>query len=135
MPQGLFCSCTTTNRRLIMNKVIISALIACGVLLLDAPEAAAHETRVIQDRWSAYGSHSDNRREKHSRDYYSQNRYRDHYGANHKRAKKMPRWLKRNRSFKHWFKQSRLKKNHHLSWHQLFDIYRWEFSYARYRKH
>ena len=95
-----------------MNKVIISALIACGVLLLDAPVAAAHETRVIQDRWSAYGSHSDNRREKHSRDYYSrerhsdyysQNRYRDHYGANHKRAKKMPRWLKRNGSFKHWF--------------------------------
>ena len=125
-----------------MNKVIISALIACGLLLLDSPEAAAHETRVTQDRWSAYGPLIDNRREKHSRAYYSRERNRDHYsrdryhyGANDKRANKMPRWLKHNRSFRYWFKQSRLKKIHHLSWHQLFDIYRWEYSYARYRKH
>jgi hypothetical protein len=129
-----------------MNKIIISALIACGLLLLDSPEAAAHETRVTQDRWPAYGSVTDNRREKHSRDFYSRERYydhysrdryryRDYYGANDKRAKKMPRWLKHNKSFRHWFKHTRLKKNHHLSWHQLFDIYRWEFSYARYRKH
>jgi len=118
-----------------MNKIFFSALIACGLLLLDSPEAAAHEERYTQERGSGYSFSDNHRRDRHSRDYYSRERYRDHYGAKQKRAKKMPKWLKRNRSFRHWFEHTRLQKNRYLSWHQLFDIYRWEFSYARYQKH
>lgn len=123
-----------------MNKVIISALMACGLLLLDSPEAAAHEERISQERWSGYDSHDRKYRESHSREYYARERHRDYYrsdyyGAKYKRAPKMPRWLKHNRSFRHWYKHTRLRKNRYMSWHQLFDIYRWEFSYARYRKH
>jgi len=124
-----------------MNKVLISAVVACGLLLVQSPEAAAHVERGSQHRSFAY-DHSDvyrwesNRRAVYSRDAYRRDRYRgDHYDARHNRAKKMPRWLQRDRSFRHWFEHSRLRKNRRLSWHRLFDIYRWESAYFRYRRH
>jgi len=88
-----------------MNKIITVALIAGGLLLLDSPEAAAHkEVR------NSYQSSS-------------------HFRYDTRRAKHMPRWLKRNKSFRHWYRQTRLRKNKRLAWHRLFDIYRWERAY------
>ncbi len=107
-----------------MNKVLITALLAGGLLLLDAPEAAAHKRGHDQQRYSdrAYSRSYD-------RDYY----YRGE--SRYQRSHKMPRWLKRDRSFRHWYKHTRLRRDRHISWNRLFDIYRWEHSYYRYRRH
>ena len=90
-----------------MNNIVTVALIAGGLLLLDSPEAAAH---------------------KEVRNLYQPPAY---YYMEAGRAKHMPRWLKRNRSFRHWYKHTRLRLNRRLAWHQLFDIYRWERSLLR----
>jgi hypothetical protein len=84
-----------------MNKIITVALVAGGLLLLDSPEATAHD----EGRYSYYSP------------YYQPELHRRH---------QMPRWLKRDRAFRHWYKHSRLRRHRHLSWHRLFDIYRWE---------
>ena len=119
-----------------MNKVLISTVIACGLLLLDAPEAAAHDKRDRQHS-SARHEYSDNyRRYDYDRRAYRREGYRDHYYASkHKRATKMPKWLHRDRNFRRWFEHSRLRRDRWLSWHQLADIYRWELSYRGYRRH
>jgi hypothetical protein len=46
----------------------------------------------------------------------------------------MPQWLKRNSDFRHWYRQSPLKRYRQIGWNQLFEIYRWERRYfgARY---
>jgi len=85
-----------------MNKIVTVALIAGGLLLLDSPEAAAHKEVRYSYQPSAF------------------------YRVETRRAKHMPFWLKRNQSFRKWYKRSRLRRNRHLAWHQLFDIYRWE---------
>lgn len=84
-----------------MNKIITVALMAGGLLLLDSPEAAAHD----ESRYSHYSKH---------------------YQADLHRRHQMPRWLKRDRAFRHWYKHSRLRRHSQLSWHRLFDIYQWE---------
>ena len=124
-----------------MNKVLISVVAACGLLLVVSPEASAHEEYGPQQRSHAYDHpeadrrHS-NRRDVYVRDSYHRDRYRgDHHNARHHRAKQMPRWLKRDRSFRHWFEHSRLRKNRRLSWDRLFDLYRWENAYFRYRRY
>ena len=123
-----------------MNKLIISTVIACGLLLLDAPEASANDSRDGQYRSYRYESSDRYYRDQHGRESYSRDAYRDgyrrdHHGSRYKRAHKMPRWLKRDKSFRHWFRHSRLQNNHRLSWHQVFDIFRWEDSYYRHRRH
>ena len=127
-----------------MNKVILSTVMACGLMFLDVPEAAAHEQRDSQYRAPQHQSHS--------RDAYSRDRYRkgyregyrrDHkydyrhgqYGSRYKRADEMPRWLKRNKSFRHWIRHSGLRENRRLSWNQLFDIYRWDHYNYRYDRY
>ena len=85
-----------------MNKVIFTALIAGGLLLLDSPEAAAH---------------------KEVRSVYAPSAY---YHMEHRRAHHMPRWLKRNKSFRRWYKRSHLRRYRHLAWHRLYNIYLWE---------
>jgi len=97
-----------------MNKVIVSTLIACGLLILEIPEAAAHPP-----------SHTVHRSPAH---YQSDSYYRDYRHPTYTRASGMPRWLKQDRSFRHWYKHSRLQRNPYLSWHELFDIYHWERS-------
>lgn len=84
-----------------MNKIITVALVAGGLLLLDAPEAAAHNEKRIT---------------------YQQTHYHDGLRQRHQ----MPYWLKRDRAFRHWYKNTRLRRQKHLTWHRLFDIYRWE---------
>ena len=90
-----------------MNKIITVALIAGGLLLLESPEAAAH---------------------KEVRPAYHPSAY---YRLELRRTKQMPQWLKRNRSFRKWYKRTHLRKIRHLAWHELFAIYRWERADAR----
>jgi hypothetical protein len=125
-----------------MNKVLIATILACGLLLLESPEAAAHENKGHQYRHADRDQFIDYRRDRardrdsRSRAYYARNTDRgERYDTRHKRAKNMPNWLKRDRSFRHWLEHTRLEKNRHISWHQLFDIYRWERSYRGYRRH
>ena len=114
-----------------MNKVILSTVIACGLLLLDAPEAAAHEDRDSQYRSHRYENTDSHRRDSYGRDSYSRDGYRDRYRGDYRRAKEMPRWLKPNNSFRRWLRHSRLRENRRLSWNELFNIYRWEHSHNR----
>jgi hypothetical protein len=84
-----------------MNKIITVALMAGGLLILDAPEAAAHNEGRIS---------------------YQQTHYQAHLRQRHQ----MPYWLKRDRAFRHWYKNTRLRRHKHLTWHRLFETYRWE---------
>ena len=112
-----------------MNKLLISTVIACGLLLLDAPEAAAHDKRDRQ-----YSSTRIDDADKHRRGAYRREGYRrDYYVSKHKRVKHMPSWLRRDRAFRHWLERSHLRRDRWLSWNQLFEIYRWELSYDRQR--
>lgn len=123
-----------------MNKVILSTVMACGLLLLDVAEAAAHEQRDSQYRATSQQSHG---RESHSRDHYRRDHKYDrgydnrrgYYGSHYGRTKDMPRWLKRNESFRHWMRHSGLRENRRLSWDQLFDIYRWDHHNYRYDRY
>ncbi len=115
-----------------MLKVMPLAIVAAGLMLMHTPEAAAHPevrtTRVVP----AYDV--DYRRESHSRDYYARNRYEREY-YKHKRAGKMPKWLKKKKSFRRWYRDTPLNRYRFLSWNQLYDIYRWERSYFLYHRH
>jgi hypothetical protein len=119
-----------------MNKVLIATVLACGLLLLESPEAAAHEgtgshyRQVDRDRSDAH------RRDTHSRDYYTRNVYRgERHDKRDQRAKKMPKWLKHDRSFGRWLEYTRFQYNRHITWNELFDIYRWERYYFGNRRH
>jgi hypothetical protein len=119
-----------------MNKVLIATVLACGLLLLESPEAAAHEGKGSHSRQVDRDRSDTHRRDAHSRDFYSRNAYRsERYETQHKRAKKMPRWLKHDRSFGRWFEHTRFQRNRHFTWNELFDIYRWERSYFTNRRH
>ena len=90
-----------------MNKLMTTALVAGGLMLMNSPEAAAH---------------------KEVRTVYQPPAY---YQVDVRRANHMPRWLKRNRSFSKWYKHSPLRRDRRLAWNQLFDIYRWESRWGR----
>ena len=117
-----------------MNKLLISTVIAGGLLLLDAPEAAAHDKRDRQHSSPRYDNADKHRHGSYRRGAYNREGYRrDHYVSKHMRVKHMPRWLKRDRAFRHWLERSHLRRDRWLSWNQLFEIYRWELSYNRHR--
>lgn len=118
-----------------MNKFLLTAVLAGGLLLLDSPEAAAHgqghnkhrSPPVYKDyyRGDAYGSHR-----------YSRDRYRGDYRRSaYRRSHKMPYWLRHDRGFRHWYEHSRLRRDRYLAWQVLFDIYRWEFGDRHYYRH
>ena len=88
-----------------MNKLSIALLLAAGLFFVDVSPAAAHSG---VDGISVYS---------HGRH------------AEVKRRQEMPRWLKRNRHFRHWYRHSPLKHYRRIGWHQLFEIYRWERRY------
>ena len=92
-----------------MNKVVTAALIAGGLMLLNSPEAAAHKE--VRNLYQPQAYH------------YS--RYDFH------RAHKMPRWLKRNKAFRHWYRHTPLKHDSRLAWAQLHDIWRFERRFGR----
>jgi hypothetical protein len=105
----------------VMNKVMTAVVVAGGLMLMNAPEAAAHtEVRY------AYQSPPYN------------DGYRGlHHGFYERRSKHMPRWLKRNESFRKWYRHSSLKRNQRLAWGELYDIYRWErrYDHRRYKRY
>ena len=95
-----------------MNKVLLTALLAGGLLLLDSPEAAAH---------------------KEVRNFHAPPAW---YYMEHRRAKHMPYWLKRDKSFRRWYKRTHVRRYRHLAWHRLYEIYLWEREYRwRHRHH
>ncbi len=94
-----------------MNKMMIAATLAGGLLLLNSPEAAAHkEVRNVYEP-PAY--------------------YHPHHRFEVRRAKHMPRWLRHNRGFRHWYRHTPLKRNKRLAWNELFYIYKWERRFGR----
>lgn len=90
------------------TKASLTILVGVGLIAMAAP-AAAHD--VIRD---------DVRRIHH--DHYGV-RYDVHYDY---RRGEMPRWLKRHRGFRHWYRHSRYERNRRMSWNRLWDIYTWE---------
>jgi hypothetical protein len=96
----------------VMNKVMTVAVIAGGLMLINSPEAAAHKTvhNVYQPPT-----------------YYQS--YERSYRRIDERRNHMPKWLKRDKSFRHWYSRTPLKHNRRLDWHELFSIYRWERSW------
>lgn len=131
-----------------MNKIILSTVVACGLLLLDSPDAAAHEESYGQQRSYNSDRNGSYKRDKRGRQSYNRHGYRNdqyrgyrdrrhgyHHYSNVTRAKKMPKWLKRDRAFRHWYEHTRLRRNRLISWNQLFDIYLWESDYSRYRRY
>ncbi|MCH7833816.1 MAG: hypothetical protein IH911_01865 [Proteobacteria bacterium] len=66
---------------------------------------------------------------------YDQNRYDSagRYRAEMLRAKQMPHWLRHDKGFRHWYRQSSLRRNYFLAWPQLLEIYRWERRYSPHR--
>ena len=90
-----------------MNKLMTTALIAGGLMLMNSPEAAAH---------------------KEVRTVYQPPAY---YQVDVRRSGHMPRWLKRDHAFRKWYKHTRLKRDRRLAWNQLFEIYRWERRWGR----
>ena len=92
-----------------MNKLMTVAVIAGGLMLLNSPQAAAHkEVRHVYQPSAHHYTHVDVRRSNH-----------------------MPRWLKRNKGFRHWYRHTPLKRDRRLAWHQLLDIYRFERRFGR----
>ena len=95
-----------------MNKVMTAAIVAGGLMLLNSPEAAAHKD----------GRHS----------YQPSPYYHYDYRVDVRRSKHMPRWLKRNDSFQHWYKRTSLRQDRRIAWGELFEIYRWEYRQGSY---
>ncbi len=114
-----------------MNKILISALLAGSLLLLDSPEAAAHKEARSQHRSPTIRVYDAHDRHSYKREHY----WHGVHAARHARDRNMPRWLKRNTSFHHWFDHSHLRRDRHLSWHQLFTVYYREHHDYRYRSY
>ena len=90
-----------------MNKMTIAAVIAGGLMLMNSPEAAAHKEV----------------RHAHSAHTYAY--------VDARRAEHMPRWLKRNKAFRHWYARTSLKHDTRFAWGELYDIFRWEARWGR----
>lgn len=112
-----------------MNKFIPLTFAIGSLLLLDATPAAAHGGSKEQRSRS-----DDHYSRSYDRDYrpYRGDR-RGHYHAKYKRSKHMPYWLKQDRSFRRWYKHTHFRADRRISWNRLFDIYRFELRYHRYR--
>lgn len=121
-----------------MNKVISAIVLTCGLLLLDSPEAAAHDQRHSSHRGptTVYSDHyRDDGYDRRSHNRHGYNRDGYYRVSAYKRSNKMPRWLRHDRSFRHWYEHTRVRRDRYLSWRVMFDIYRWEHSDRRYRRH
>ena len=88
-----------------MNKFSIALLLAASLFLIDVSPAAAH-AGIDGVRTHSYGH---------------QLRTLRHH--------EMPRWLRRDHDFRHWYRHTPLKRYRQIGWRQLFEIYRWERRY------
>lgn len=92
-----------------MNKLKLSLLLAASLFFIDVSPVAAHQGA---DRTHTY-SHG--------------------YHFEARRRHDMPRWLQRNRHFRHWYQHTPLRHYRQIRWQQLFEIYRWERRYFQAR--
>ena len=90
-----------------MNKMMIAAVVAGGLLLMNSPEATAHQAV----------------RNVHTSHAYTHIEVR--------RPHRMPGWLKRDKAFRHWYAHTPLKHDRRLAWRQLFEIFSWEHRWGR----
>ena len=88
----------------------LTLVIGAWFLLVTAPAAA----------------HDEPHREAFSRGYVDV-----HYDYRVGRPHAMPRWLKRHKGFRHWYRDSRYQYNRRIGWSGLWDIYSWERRHAR----
>lgn len=89
-----------------MNKLTLAAVIAGGLMLANTTGAKAHqEVRYV------HHSHA-----------YTQ--------IDVRRPKHMPRWLKRDKAFRHWYAHTPLRRDRRLAWNELFEIFRWELRWG-----
>lgn len=95
-----------------MKRLPAAIIVACGLVLVNATPVSAHE--VVRNA------------------YHQPVQYR----ATVIRSKHAPSWLKRNESFKWWYKHSSLRANRYLTWSELYQVFRWEHSYGarRYKR-
>jgi len=94
-----------------MNKLIFATLLTGGLLLANSPDAAAH-SEVRNVHFVPTG----------------------HHVVVH-RAEHMPRWLKRNKSFRRWYRQTPPQWRRHLGWHELYDVFLWERAGPRHHRY
>ena len=87
----------------VMTRAICALIFGAGLFLVSAADASAHEIQ------------------------YRPPIVHDHYVYG--RTRLLPRWLKRNREFRHWYSHSRYRFAHHLTWHRIYDRYRFEQHY------
>ena len=86
-----------------MKKLTIGLLLAAGLNFVDVTPAEAHSG---VERVRVHDQH-----------------------VQVVRRHEMPRWLKRDRQFRHWYRRSPLRHYRQISWRQLLEIYRWERRY------
>jgi len=94
-----------------MKTTATLSILVGAWLIVAAGPATAHES-----------SHRDAERRAH---HYV------HYDYRVRRQHAMPRWLKRHRGFRHWYRHSRYERHRRLAWEVLWDIYTWERRYGR----
>lgn len=88
-------------------KIIALLIVTGGLLLTMAAPVNAHEiTRHEYDRGDRHNDYTGHRSE-------------------------MPRWLKREKAFRKWYRHSRYEHRRTVSWARLYEIYRWEHRYTR----
>ena len=99
-----------------MNKLSVGLLLAAGLFFIDVSPAAAHQNGHDRDRYES------------DRGHYVQDR--GHY-RQFVRSQQMPRWLRRNANFRHWYRNSPLRHYRQIGWQELLQIYRAERRYFR----
>jgi hypothetical protein len=93
-----------------MFKSIGTLIVVFGIALAAAPTASAHEPG------------------------YAHYQPRHHHARVH-RDTHMPSWLRDDREFRHWYRRSSLRHDHHLPWWRLYEVYRWERAYRHDHDH
>ena len=84
----------------ITKRTILALVFGAGLVLFSAADAMAHEVQY--------------------RPYYVQHQYA--YAS----SRFYPGWLKRNRDFQRWYSHNQYRFKRHMSWHRLYDVYRFE---------
>ena len=100
-----------------MKKLSVGLLLAAGLFFIDvSPAAAHHGGDRVHDRVQDRGYYQEP-----GRGYYHQML----------RRHEMPRWLRRNANFRHWYRHSPLRHYRQIGWQELLHIYRAERRYFR----
>ncbi|MDJ0938956.1 MAG: hypothetical protein QNJ00_04260 [Woeseiaceae bacterium] len=100
-----------------MKRITSLTILAAGLMFGSTLPAHAH----------GYGHHQ----------HAPRAHFDGYYGYRYVRSHEMPRWLRRKPAFRHWYWNTRYKRNRSLSWPRLYDIFLWERRHGRYygRRH